>query len=482
MHRFTAHTLRDAVAKGELTASAIASHTLKRIAAQDPKLSSFLSVHAERMMQKAEAVDEKRRQGKKIGKLAGVPIAVKDNIHIQGEITTCGSKFLAQYRAVFDASVVRLLEEEDALLVGKTNLDEFAMGSSTESSAFFKTKNPWNLSYSPGGSSGGSAAAVAARLCPVALGSDTGGSIRQPGSFCGIVGFKPSYGRVSRYGLVAFASSLDQIGPLTTNVADAALILEIIGQHCSRDATSLAVQAEPYVAGLQGSIQGTKIGVPWSLLRGLSQEAAVQFQESIRLLEELGASVVEVDLRAFDHSVAVYYVLATAEASTNLARFDGIRYGTRSARAGSLDEIYEFSRQEGFGAEVKQRILLGTYVLSSGYKEAYYRKAQQVRTLIIEQCARAFAQCDVIAMPTTPGAAFPIGGIQDPLELYLQDIYTIPANLAGLPAISVPSGLNSEGLPFGLQLMAPQMQDARVLRFAQAFETKRGLLCPKEVL
>ena len=470
MHHLSAIALRDLFLKGDLSATAITEGFLKRITQHDDSVKAFLALHSERVLGRAKALDLKRAAGKPLGKLAGVPIAIKDNMHIKGELTTCASKFLSNYRAVFDATVTRLLEEEDALLIGKTNMDEFAMGSSTENSAFFPTKNPWDLKCSPGGSSGGSAAAVAARFCPIALGSDTGGSIRQPASFCGIVGYKPTYGRVSRYGLVAFASSLDQIGPLTTNVADAALVMDVIGKHCAHDSTSLKSPSENIVNKLQTGLKRVKIGVPWKFLESLESESKTHFSASIEVFKSLGASIVDIDLDLFKHSIAIYYILATAEASTNLARFDGIRYGKRSAKAITLDEVYEFSKQEGFGREVKQRILLGTYVLSSGIQSAYYKKALKIRTLIIDQCKRAFGQCQLIAMPSTPFTTFELGEIQDPIQMYLQDLYTIPANLAGLPSISIPSGFSANNRPFGLQLLGPQMHDAELLQAAYAFE------------
>ena len=470
MYRLSAHALRELFSKGEVSAETIAETTLKRIAHHDGKIGAFLSIMSERLMDKAKRLDQKRKAGKPLGKLAGVPIAIKDNMHVDKEITTCASKFLQNYRAVFDATVVKLLEEEDALLIGKTNLDEFAMGSSTENSAYHITKNPWDLHYSSGGSSGGSAAAVAARLCPIALGSDTGGSIRQPASFCGVVGFKPTYGRVSRYGLVAFASSLDQIGPLTHNVADAALTMEVIGRHCPHDSTSLTWHREEYFKKIHGDIRGCTIGVPWKFLDQLEGGAKETFKQAIETLKSLGATIVDIDLDILKYSVAVYYILGTAEASTNLARFDGVRYGKRSPRATTLEEVYDFSKQEGFGPEVKKRILLGTYVLSSGYQDAFYKKAQKVRTLMIQKFNKAFQTCQIIAMPTCPTASFPIGAIQDPLQMYLQDIFTIAANLAGLPSISVPCGF-SDKRPLGLQLLGPQQHDATVLQLAHAFET-----------
>jgi aspartyl-tRNA(Asn)/glutamyl-tRNA(Gln) amidotransferase subunit A len=470
MHRLSAIALKEKFLRGETTAEAIVDTFLRRIDTYDKEIGSFLSVFHERARAQARALDAKKKAGKPLGKLAGIPIAIKDNIHVKGEISTCASKFLTNYRAPFDATVTRLLEEEDAIIIGKTNMDEFAMGSSTENSALQKTRNPWDLKCTPGGSSGGSAAAVAARLCPLALGSDTGGSVRLPGSFCGIVGFKPSYGRVSRFGLVAYGSSLDQIGPLATSTADTALLMEVIGRHCEKDSTSAAWPQENYTAGLSGDIKGMRVGVPWKFLEQLAPEPKKVFENALEVLKGLGATIVDVNLDILKYSLAVYYILATAEASTNLARFDGIRYGVRSPRAKTLDEVYDFSKEEGFGEEVKRRILLGTYVLSAGYQDAYYKKAQKVRTLVIDSYLKAFAACDIVASPVSPFTAFEIGTIKDPLQMYLEDIYTIGANLAGLPAISIPDGFGSDGKPLGLQLIGPQHRDALVLHVAEAFE------------
>lgn len=470
MHNLSAIEIRDQFLAGTVTATAITQTFLKRISQHDKQIGAFLRVYEDRALAKAKVLDEKRARGEKLGKLAAVPVALKDNIHVKGEISTCASKFLTNYRAPFDSTVTRLIEDEDAIIIGKTNMDEFAMGSSTENSALQKTHNPWNLKCTPGGSSGGSAAAVAARLCPIAFGSDTGGSIRQPASLCGIVGFKPTYGRVSRYGLVAFGSSLDQIGPLTTNSADTALIMEIIGRHCERDSTSMQTPPEEYLKKLSGSIKGMKIGVPWEFLKDLADEPKELFNHSIEILKGLGADIVPVDLSILKYSLAVYYILATAEASTNLARFDGIRYGHRSPNAKTLDDVYEMSKEEGFGPEVKRRILLGTYVLSAGYQDAYYRKAQKVRTLMLQSYQEAFKKCDLVATPVSPFAAFEIGSIHDPLQMYLEDIYTIGSNLAGLPAISVPGGFTKENKPVGFQLTGPQKLDTRVIQAADAFE------------
>ena len=470
MYTLSAIELRDKFLKGEFTAEAIIDTFLKRIEKYDPQIGSFLCVFKESSMKRAKELDEKQKSGKKMGRLAGIPIAIKDNIHVKGEITTCASKFLVNYKAPFDATVIRLLEEEDAIIIGKTNLDEFAMGSSTENSAIQKTYNPWDLKCTPGGSSGGSAAAVAARLCPLALGSDTGGSVRLPGSFCGIVGFKPTYGRVSRYGLVAYGSSLDQIGAFATRTADAALLMEVIGKHCEKDSTSYDLPSDSYLDNFKDNIKGMKIGVPWKFLEGLAPEPKEVFQKAMEKFKALGAEIIDVDLSILKYSIAVYYILATAEASTNLARFDGIRYGVRAPEAKTLDEVYDLSKEQGFGSEVKRRILLGTYVLSSGYKDAYYQKAQKVRGLIIRRFEEIFKVCDLVATPTSPFTAFEIGAIKDPLQMYLEDIYTIGSNLAGLPAISIPEGFAKDGKPLGLQLIGPQRLDGRVLMAADVFE------------
>lgn len=472
MHTLSAIEIRDRFLRGENSAVEIVQFFLDRINQHDPKIGAFLRVSKDRALAKAKELDAKRAAGKHLGKLAAIPIAFKDNIHVKGEVSSCGSKFLVNYRAPFNSTVTDLVEAEDAIVIGKTNMDEFAMGSSTENSALQKTHNPWNLKCTPGGSSGGSAAAVAARLCPVAFGSDTGGSIRQPASMCGIVGFKPTYGRVSRYGLVAYGSSLDQIGPLTNYVADAALIMEVIGRHCEKDSTSIPLPAEGYQDLLTDSLKGIKIGVPWSFLEQLASEPRKLFNRSIDILKELGAQIVDVDLSTLKYSLAIYYILATAEASTNLARFDGIRYGVRSPRAKTLDEVYDFSKEEGFGTEVKRRILLGTYVLSAGYQDAYYKKAQRVRTLMIRQFEEAYRKCDLVATPVTPFDAFESGSIKDPLQMYLEDIYTISSNLVGLPAISVPSGFSSAEKPVGLQIIGPQKQDTKVFQAASAFENQ----------
>lgn len=482
MHTLSAVELRNQFLQGKFSAQEITRYFLKRIHEKNPSIGAFLSVFDERALVQAKQIDAKKEAGKPFGKLAAIPIAIKDNIHVKGELTTCASKFLTNYRAPFAATAVALLEAEDAIVIGKTNLDEFAMGSSTENSALQITRNPWNLKCAPGGSSGGSAAAVAARLCPLALGSDTGGSIRQPAAFCGIVGYKPTYGRVSRFGLVAFGSSFDQIGPLATNASDAALVMEVIGQHCLKDSTSVPQGPEEYLSKFTSSLKGKKIGVPWQFLQDLNPEARQNFEQSLTALKNLGVEIVEVNLEILKYSLATYYILATAEASTNLARFDGIRYGVRSSKARSLDEIYDLSKEEGFGPEVKRRILLGTYVLSAGYQDAYYKKAQKIRTLIMESYKKAFETSDLVVMPASPFPAFEIGAIKDPLQMYLADIYNISINLAGLPSVSTPSGFSADGKPLGLQFIGPQLADFQVLQASYAFEqaTKYYLAMPKE--
>lgn len=470
MHNLSAIEIRDKFLNKELSAVEIAKHFLTRIQKYDGKIGAFLRTMDERVLNKAKELDQKLANGEKLGKMAAIPVALKDNMHIQGELTTCSSKFLENYFSPFDSTVAKLLEKEDALLIGKTNLDEFAMGSSTEHSAFQLTRNPWNLECTPGGSSGGSAAATAARLCPLSLGSDTGGSIRQPASLCGIVGFKPTYGRISRYGLVAFGSSFDQIGPFATNVSDAALMMEVLGAHCEKDSTSLPDPNEDYLSSIDSGLKGKKIGVPWAFLNDLGEEPKKIFEQSIETLKQSGCEIVEVDLSIQKYGIAAYYILATAEASTNLARFDGVRFGVRSKKAKTLDEVYDLSKEEGFGSEVKRRILLGTYVLSAGFQDAYYKKAQKVRTLMIREYEKAFQACDLIAMPVCPGPAFPLKSVKDPLQMYLEDIYSVTANLVGIPSISVPAGFTGTEMPIGLQILGPQREDVAVFQAAYAFE------------
>lgn len=447
---------------GTLSAQEIAQAFLQQSQSLDPSLKAYIDISSESFLKQAQDLDRKRASGAPLGKLAGVPIGVKDNIHIKGMKTTCSSKILGNFKAPFSATAVEKLAQEDALFIGKLNMDEFGMGSSTENSAFFPTRNPWDIKRVPGGSSGGSASAVSARMAPIALGSDTGGSIRQPASFCGVFGYKPSYGRVSRWGLVAFASSLDVVGPLAHDLRDIAMCMEVMAAPCSYDSTCLSKPSEDYeLSKLEEKrpLKKFRVGVPYQFLEELNAEAKEHFLSSCEKLKEAGCEIINVNLDILRHSLAVYYVIATAEAATNLARFDGIRYGARSNRAQTLDEVYKLSREEGFGKEVKRRILMGNFSLSSDNQDAYFRKAQRVRQLIIDRYKDAFESCDYIAMPTTPMPAFEIGAIHDPLQMYLGDIYTISVNLAALPALSIPTGLSPEGLPLGMQLLAPHGKD-----------------------
>jgi aspartyl-tRNA(Asn)/glutamyl-tRNA(Gln) amidotransferase subunit A len=474
LHDLSAKALSANFLSGEISAKQIVEHFLKRIGEVDRQIGAFLAICFERARHQAELLDGKRASGMPIGRLAAVPIAIKDNIHVLGEKTTCASRFLRNFHAPFNATVVSLLEAEGAIIIGKTNMDEFAMGSSTASSSFGPTVNPWDSDCSPGGSSGGSAAAVAARLVPIALGSDTGGSIRQPAAFCGVVGFKPTYGRVSRHGLVALASSLDQIGPLVRSSADAALVMEVIGRHCSCDPTSLLLPPEPYVSALSRAVSGLTIGVPREFLEGLAPDLHSHFNRALEVFKDLGVRIVDVNLSLLKYSVAAYNIIVSTEALTNLARFDGVRYGARSPRAHSRSELYSLSRGEGFGMEVKCRLMLGAWLLLSEPQKGYCQQAYKVRRLLIDCFGTAFASCDLIAMPTAPTAPFVSGESSDPLISHLADLYTIGANLAGLPAISTPSGFTSDGIPLGIQLIAPQCQDARLLCAADAFENAAG--------
>jgi len=460
----------------EISAVELTGAVLGRIAAVEERVGAYLEIDAEAALAQAAAADAKLAEGRQTTPLTGIPIALKDLLSTRDFPTTCASKMLAGYRPEYDATVVERLKKAGAVLLGKVNMDEFAMGSSTENSALKKTVNPWDFSRVPGGSSGGSTAAVAAAEAIAALGSDTGGSIRQPASFCGVVGLKPSYGRVSRYGLVAFASSLDQIGPVTLTVADAALLLAGIAGVDRRDSTSVDRPVPDYYAELKKDIRGLRIGVPKEYFAaGLDAEVASAVRQAIAVLEGAGARVVEVSLPHTDYAVAAYYLLATAEASSNLARYDGVKYGFRADSPEGLIDMYRTTRAQGFGDEVKRRIMLGTYALSSGYYEAYYRKAQQVRTLITRDFDKVFGDCDIIAAPVCPTPAFAFGEkIDDPLAMYLSDILTIPVNLAGLPAISVPCGFTEAGLPVGLQLIAKPFAEASLLNVAWQYEQRAG--------
>jgi aspartyl-tRNA(Asn)/glutamyl-tRNA(Gln) amidotransferase subunit A len=458
--------------RGETTAEAITGECLQAIRRHDPQLRAFLHVDEASALERARSIDARRKRGEAVGLLGGLPLAVKDVLCTAGLRTTCGSKILQNFVPPYDAHVIVRLKQADAVLLGKTNLDEFAMGSSTENSAYQVTRNPWDRERIPGGSSGGSAAAVAAGLTPLALGSDTGGSIRQPAGLCGIVGLKPSYGRVSRFGLVAYASSLDQVGPLTRTVADAALLLEAIAGHDPRDSTSVDRPVPSYRQALEQPVRPLTIGVVREhFAEGLDAEVEQAVRAALRVFEGLGAKIEEVSLPHSPYAVATYYLIATAEASSNLARYDGVHYGHRAAKYADLIDMYSRTRGEGFGIEVKRRVMLGTYALSSGYYDAYYLKALKVRRLIKNDFDQAFARCDVLAGPTSPTAAFKIGEkVDDPLAMYLSDIYTISTNLAGLPAISIPCGFTKAGLPIGLQLQAPSFAEEKLLRVAAMYE------------
>ena len=471
----TAADIRRAVASGRTSAAEVCDAALERIDAADGRIGAFRTVDAARARARAAEIDRRRSDLSGLP-LLGVPVAVKDNMCTRGLRTTAGSRILETYEPPYDAAVVERLEAAGAVIVGKTNLDEFAMGSSTENSAFGVTRNPWDTRRVPGGSSGGSAAAVAARMVPLALGSDTGGSIRQPAAMCGVVGLKPTYGRVSRYGLLAFASSLDQIGPIATSIEDAALALAVLSGHDVRDATCSAAPVPDFTSEAQlESLQGVRIGVPRSLLEAggsAAMDAGVlsAFEAALGALAARGAALVDIELPHSRYAIPVYYLIATAEASSNLARYDGVRYGRREAADG-LAEMYERTRGTGFGAEVKRRIMLGTYALSAGYYDAYYLKAQQVRTLIARDYERAFERADLVAMPTSPTPAFPLGErTSDPVQMYLADVFTVGANLAGLPAVTVPCGFTGERLPVGLQLTGRPFEEGLALRAGGVYE------------
>ncbi len=473
LNELTAHELVEIYGSGKACCGEVVESVFARIESVDDKVKAFLSLDKEKVLQQAGEVDEKIARGDKLRPLEGVPIALKDNLCLRGGETTCASKILKGFVAPYDCSVGVRLKEAGALVIGKTNLDEFAMGSSTENSAFKVTANPWDTSRVPGGSSGGSAAAVAADETILALGSDTGGSIRQPASLCGIVGLKPTYGRVSRYGLVAFASSLDQIGPMAKDVEDAALLLGVIAGHDARDSTSADTPVPDYCASLKDDATGLTLGVPVEYFEaeGLADDVRQAVETAVDTLRDAGATIKQVSLPQTKYAVPVYYIIANAEASANLARYDGVKYGYRSPNCTDLMSMYKLTKSEGFGDEVKRRIMLGTYALSSGYYDAYYLQAQKVRTLFCDDFRNAFAECDAILAPTSPTPSFKIGEKTDnPLEMYLLDIYTISANLGGLPAISVPCGFSNEGLPIGLQVMAKPFAEETVFHVASAYE------------
>ncbi len=473
LNQLTIHELHEMIKMGGITSSAIVESACERIGAVEDKVNSYITILCDSALKEAEEADKKIKKGN-INILTGIPVALKDIMCTKGVRTTCGSKILHNYIPPYDSTVVKKLRAAGAIFIGKTNMDEFAMGSSTETSYFGITRNPWNLERTPGGSSGGSATAVATDECIASLGSDTGGSIRQPAAMCGVVGFKPTYGRVSRFGLVAFASSLDQIGPFTKDVEDCAIMMNVIAGYDPMDSTSVPMEVPDYREYIAKGIGGWTIGVPKEyFIEGIDPEISDAVKGAMGVMEKLGAQCIEVSLPHSEYCVAVYYVVAPAEASSNLARYDGVRYGLRSEfkEGDGLLEMYKKTRTEGFGAEVKRRIMIGTYALSSGYYDAYYKKASQVRTLIKRDFEEAFKKCDVILTPTVPAPAFKIGEkIDDPLQMYLCDIFTLSANLAGIPGISVPCGYTKSGLPIGLQLLAGHFEEGKLIQAASAYE------------
>ena len=468
----TVHELMSKLKNKELTSSEITKAYVDRIKEKEPEVEAFVTTLTDEAIKKAEEIDKKIESGEIKGELAGIPIGIKDNICTKGIKTTCSSRMLENFVSPYDATVTEKINNENMIKLGKLNMDEFAMGGSTETSYFKKTKNPWDLSKVPGGSSGGSAAAVASNMVPWALGSDTGGSIRQPSGFCGTVGLKPTYGLVSRYGLVAFASSLDQIGPITKDVRDSAILLNLIAGHDEKDTTSVNMEKKDYEKASKNDVKGLKIAVPKEFFgEGINEEVKAGLEKAIEKYKELGAEVEEISLDIAKYSLATYYIIACAEASSNLGRFDGIRYTYRTKEFKDLKEIYKKSRSEGFGAEVKRRIILGTYVLSSGYYDAYYKKAQQVRTLVTKEFDKAFEKYDVILTPTAPTVAFGIGEkSNNPLEMYLADICTVSVNIAGLPGISIPCGVDNNGMPIGMQLIGNKFCEETILNAAYTFE------------
>lgn len=475
--QLTAHAIHDALRSGEMTATDVTQTCLDRIDEVEDRVHAFVDVWKDQALARAGVIDRMLEKGDDAGVLAGVPIGLKDNLCTTLGKTTCASKILQGFNSPYDATVVERMAAQGAVILGKMNMDEFAMGSSTENSSVHSTKNPWNLDCVPGGSSGGPAAGVAAGEAVLALGSDTGGSIRQPAAFCGCIGMKPTYGRVSRYGLVAFASSLDQIGPLAKDVEDLALVLGVISGKDPRDATSADIPVPDYRAALRNDVSDITLGLPKEFYtEALAPEMREHVEKAVAVLEGQGAKVVEVSLPHTGYSVAVYYIICTAEASANLARFDGVRYGFRHPEAQSVDELYAMTKSEGFGIEVQRRIMLGTYALSSGYYDAYYVKAQKVRSLIRRDFDDAFQSCDVIVTPATPTPAFKIGEMMDdPLQMYLNDIYTTSANLAGIPGLVIPCGLTDSGLPAGMQLLGKPFGEETLIRVAYSYEQSREL-------
>jgi aspartyl-tRNA(Asn)/glutamyl-tRNA(Gln) amidotransferase subunit A len=476
LHQLTIHELQSLIRSGKLNSSDIVKSVFKRIDAVEGSVHAYISLMKEYAFEEAAKADRIIREGN-IHALTGIPIALKDIVCTKGFLTTCGSRILHNYIPPYNATAVEKLKDAGAVFTGKTNMDEFAMGSSTETSYFGITRNPWALDRIPGGSSGGSAAAVAADECIASIGSDTGGSIRQPAALCGVVGMKPTYGRVSRYGLIAFASSLDQIGPFTKDVEDCAIMMNVIAGYDPRESTSVPLDVPDYTAFLSRGIDGFKVGIPKEyFIKGIDPEVTESMARAVKAIEGLGAKCIEISLPHTEYCLAVYYIIAPAEASSNLARYDGVKYGFRAEDSRDLLDMYKKTRSAGFGAEVKRRIMIGTYALSSGYYEAYYKKASQVRALIKRDFEEAFKVCDVILTPTTPTPAFKIGEkMDDPLQMYLSDIFTISTNLAGIPGISVPCGFTSQGLPIGAQFMAGHFEEGKLIQIAAAFEKRANI-------
>lgn len=470
--KLTVHELRQMLEERKITSEELTKQYFDRIKNVDDKINSYITICEEEAINKAKEIDQKYRKGEKLGPLAGIPIAIKDNICTKDIKTTCASKMLENFVPPYDATVIEKLKKEDAIIIGKTNMDEFAMGGSTERSFFKATKNPWNLNKVPGGSSGGSAACVSSDLAPIALGSDTGGSVRQPASFCGIVGLKPTYGRISRYGLVAFASSLDQVGILSKDVTDSAIMLNVLSGKDEHDTTSANVSVPDYTKDMVNDVKGLKIGLPKEYIgEGVSEDVRKAILEAAEKFRSLGAIVEECSIPFAEHMLPTYYIISCAEASSNLGRFDGIRYGYRTSNYTSLKELYKNTRSEGFGQEVKRRILLGTYVLSSGYYDAYYKKAQKARTLLINKFKELFNTYDVVLTPVAPDTAFEIGSkTNDPVKMYLVDICTVPINVAGVPAISLPCGFDSNNMPIGMQLIGKHFDEETLLKVAYTYE------------
>lgn len=484
LYNLTIHQLHNLLIKREISSKQLTEVLFKRIEEIDGTIGAYLLLTKEDAMKQAEEVDRKISEGESIGEVSGIPIGIKDILCTKGIETTCASKILLGYIPFYDATVIKKLKYEGAVFLGKLNMDEFAMGSSTENSGFKITRNPWNIERIPGGSSGGSAAAVSADECIAAIGTDTGGSIRQPASCCGVVGMKPTYGRVSRYGLIAFASSLDQVGPITKDVTDCAIMMNVICGYDPLDSTSVNIEVPDYKKFLINDIHGIKIGIPEEyFIEGMDPDVEKALKEAVKIFEDLGAKVVRISLPHTKYAVAVYYIICTAEASSNLARYDGVKYGFRVKDYKDLMDMYFKTRAEGFGQEVKRRIILGTYVLSAGYYEAYYKKASQVRTLMRQDFYNAFKEVEVIITPTTPTPAFKIGEkVKDPLQMYLSDIYTIPVNLTGIPAISIPCGFSREGLPIGLQIIGNHFEEGKVLQVAYTFEQNTDFHLKKPAL